>query len=239
MLYSELYPQSMSDGIGIISALGELENIPWNALTTESLKDIERSYYVHSNFKTVINTFVFADSLVRARLIAALFAQKWSKLWKDFIIEYDPLHAYIVEETGDRNNTSESTQTDAYGRQVNVNGTDSGTIENSGTENLNGASGVYGFNSVSSVPSDTKNDETTTSDTETRNLATSSTTVNSGQDTSNKNGNNNEHYSTTKKGNIGYSSPQKLLREDIELWSKSFFEIVFSDIDSFITIQVY
>lgn len=239
MKYSELYPQSMSDGIGLISALGAIESIPWHTLSAEALQDIERSYYVRSNFKTVIDSFILADTSARARLIAALFSQKWSKLWKDFVLEYDPLHAYIVEESGERDKNAESTQTDTYGREVIVNGTDTGTVENSGTENLNGSTGIYGFNSVSAVPSDTETDNTTTTDTETRNLANSNTTVNSGQDTRDNKDNENEIYSVTKKGNIGYSTPQKLLREDIELWKEPFFSIVFADIDYFITIQVY
>lgn len=239
MKYSELYPQSMSAGIGLISALGAIESIPWNTLSPEALQDVERAYYVRSNFKTVIDSFILADDSARARLISALFAQKWSKLWKDFSLEYDPLHAYIVEETGERDKVVEAKQTDAYGREVVVNGTDTGTVENSGSESLNGSSGIYGFNSVSAVPSDTQTDLTTTLDTETRNLANSNTTVNSGQDIRDNNDKENETYSVTKKGNIGYSTPQKLLREDLELWIEPFFGIVFSDIDSFITIQVY
>ena len=239
MKYSELYPQSMSDGIGLISALGEIESIPWHVLSPEALRDVERAYYVRSNFKTVIESFILADTSARARLIAALYVQKWSKLWKDFMLEYDPLHAYIVEEVGERNKNTESSQTDTYGREVVVNETDTGTVENSGTENLNGSSGIYGFNSVSAVPSDTQTDATITTDKETRNLANSNTTVNSGQDTRANDDKENEKYSITKKGNIGYSTPQSLIREDIELWAESFFGIVFSDIDYFITIQVY
>lgn len=239
MKYSELYPQSMTDGIGLISALGALESIPWHTLSPEVLQDIERAYYVRSNFKTVIESFIHADTSARARLIAALYSQKWTKLWKDFTLEYDPLHAYIVEETGERDKTVYATQTDTYGREVVVNGTDTGTVENSGTENLNGSTGIYGFNSVSAVPSDTQTDSTTTRETETRKLANSNTTVNSGQDTRDNDDKENEKYSVTKKGNIGYSTPQKLLREDIELWKESFFGIVFSDIDYFITISVY
>lgn len=239
MKYSELYSQSMSDGIGLISALGAIESIPWHTLSPEALQDIERAYYVRSHFKNVIDSFILADTSARARLIAALFAQKWTKIWNDFILEYDPLHAYIVEEIGERDKVAEAKQTDAYGRQVVVNGTDTGTVDNSGTENLNGSTGIYGFNSVASVPSDTQTDVTTTNDTETRNLSNSNTTVNSGQDIRDNNDKENETYSVTKKGNIGYTTPQSLIREDIELWAEPFFAMVFSDIDDFITVQVY
>ena len=88
---------------------------------------------------------------------------------------------------------------------------------------------------VTNSGTDTRN----TSDTENRNLTNSKNITNAGQDEKTMSGDETENYTYTKKGNIGYSTPQKLLREDIELWSKSFFEIVFSDIDSFITIQVY
>ena len=240
MKYLELYQKSITDGLGLISNLSSLPTCPWKDSLNELQKTaLEQHYGISRGFKNISEVFAIAPDSSKGMVILAMFGQKWEKLWRDFSLEYDPLHAYVVEESGNREKITDDTHTDTYGRRTQVDGSDIGTVGNEGSESLNGSSGIYGFNSVSAVPSDTQTDVSTTHDTETRNLTNSSSTVNSGSDTRDIDGKENETYSSTKKGNIGYSTPQKLLREDLELWNTPYFRLVFDDIDSFITIQVY
>lgn len=233
--YNILYPNSLTSGVGLISDLATIDKIPWHEMSGDDIKDIERAYNVHSGFKDVIDTFLIVDGINRAKLISAVFSQKWSKLWKDYTIEYDPLHAYIVEETGNGRKKVDDTHTDNFGRVTDSNSSNTGTVGNI----INEASenNLYGFNSNDPVPANTGS--VNSNDTETRNLATTGKTTNSGSDTRTIDGLETEEHSLTKKGNIGYSTPQKLLREDLELWVKPFFMTVFNDIDDFIMCQVH
>ena len=285
--YLETYPLSISNGQGLISALSDIAEIPWNTLTDEQKQDIERLYGVRSGFKTLVNSFLSADTSARARLLSALYSQKWTRLWEDYVLEYNPLDAYTLTETGSREieksgsdvtkygKTHNESGTDGgsvtrtgedtmqHGRVVAETGTDTGTVETAGTDNNNATDSVYGFNSSLPVPSGTGTEQNTSNATETRDLATSHNVTNSGTDTRNTSDTENrnltnsknitnagqdektlsedetENYSYTKKGNIGYTTPQELIRQNIELWKVPFFGIVFADIDEFMTVSVY
>ena len=88
---------------------------------------------------------------------------------------------------------------------------------------------------VTNSGTDTRN----TSDTENRNLTNSKNITNAGQDEKTMSGDETENYTYTKKGNIGYTTPQELIRQNIELWKIPFFGVVFADIDEFMTVSVY
>ena len=130
-----------------------------------------------------------------------------------------------------------------------------GSIENS----------VYGFNSTSAVDdsasentieanSDTGTESTTTdnltdtrtdalthtrtdnlTDTETRNL-TDETTHNT---TDASSGDNTSSRTLTRRGNIGVTTSQQMIQSTIDLWQWNFFEQVFADIDTILTISTY
>lgn len=301
--YRETYPNSLPDGIGLISALGTLENIPWSVLSDEIKQDIERAYNIRSGFKTMLDTLLLAPELQRAKLISAMYSEKWTKLWRIHHMEYDPLHAYVVNETGNRSTDSTAQETDKFGKVVmtldthegtvsttddvdvsnnetvttdygktqNEQTTDSGTTETYGRAEDNSTDKVYGFNSVdpsNAASSNTLNDNLETVDrdlsgtrqttdggqdksikvdtesrdrtlTETRDLDDSRTETNSGQDETSRSENRGEDWTINKTGNIGYTTPQKLIREEFDIWKTPFFAIVFEDIDAFCTISVY
>lgn len=285
--YLETYPLSISTGQGLIFELSSITEIPWNVLTDEQKHDIERLYGVRSGFKTLVNSFLSVEISARARLLSALYAQKWTRLWEDYVLEYNPLDVYTLTETGSRDieksvsdvtkygKTQNETGTDGgsvtrsgedtiqHGRVVTETGTDTGTVKTDGADNNNSTNSLYGFNSSLPVPSGTDTEQNTSNATETRDLTTSRNVTNSGTDTRNTSDTENrnltnsknvtnagqdektlsddetENYSYTKKGNIGYTTPQELIRQNIELWKLPFFGIVFADIDEFMTISVY
>ena len=116
---------------------------------------------------------------------------------------------------------------------------DNGTVTDATQQSHSNHNGIYGFNSAIAVNADEQLLTSNDTNTQTRDLDGSRVRQDSGTDTTAKTGTETTEHDITKEGNIGYSTPQKLLREEFELWRKPFFEIVFRDIDDFITIQVY
>ena len=237
--YLDLYQQSMELGYGLISVISNLPNIPWNTLSEEAKQDIERSYCIRSGNKKITDIMAIVDGDSRARLVAALFSQKWTKLWNDFTLEYNALDAYTLSEEEKITRNREGTDTLSHGKMVISNETDTGTVDTSSTDTGSEFDNIYGFNSPLAVPSTTGTESATSTGKEERDLATSSTTTNSGTDTRNTNDDETENRTLKKNGNIGYTTPQEMLRQDIELWATPFFTIVFQDIDSYITILTY
>ena len=237
--YIELYPDSITLGEGLISSLFSLEGLPWDGMDSSTIISLERAYGVRSAYKTVSELYELVPKLERAKLLRAMYGEKWQKLWDNFKLNYNPLDAYIVTEEGSNNRTNTVNRSTEYGHIINDDSTNTGTVTNEGSASSNGEEGVYGFNSLNSVPSETSEKSSSDNSTETRDLAAGRKTEHSGVDSANSSDTEKGSYNLTKRGNIGYSTPQKLLREDMELWREAYFNIVFSDIDSVIMLNVY
>lgn len=237
--YRELYPNSLSAGDGLIYSLSNNEQIPWYSKSEDFKRSLEVGYSFMYGYANIIESFESIPVNWKVQSIVSFYLDKWEKLWRDYNLDYNPLDAYVVEEQG--NNTINRTinGTDGFGRVVNEVGTNTGTIGLEETDTMSGADNIYGFNSIDAVPSTTTSDNRTNNSTETRNLGDSRVITNSGQDTQNRTDNHTGNHTISKHGNIGYSTPQKLLREDLELWSSPFFKIVFRDIYLAISEQVY
>lgn len=233
--YKELYPQSLSDGVGLISTLSSLE-VPWAAM---NIPAIERMYGVRSGFKTIVDSFIEVPAELRASVLFAMFNEKWTKLWNIYKLEYNPLSAYKVVETGENSVEKQSSDVHEYGKTQNEVSNDTGTVTDASTSESSTNAGLYGFNSNTSVPSDTSVASASENSTETRDLNITRTRTDGGSDTIDREDREVGEHNISKEGNIGYSTPQKLLREEFELWAIPFFQKVFDDIDSFITIMVY
>lgn len=235
--YQSLYPESLSNGIGLISEITSRDGIPWAGAV--NVEDLERLYSIRSGFKTVTAAFINTPSEHRPDILLTLFKHRWKRLWDDYNLTYNPLDAYRVIETGTRNTETSDRRDFTHGHTVSEQGTSAGTIGTESESALDTTDGVYGFNSSSSVPAATGTESTTSADTETRDLTSSRNVTNAGTDNTVSAGTDNEEYQYEKAGNIGYTTPQELLRQDIELWREPYFDQVFNDIDSFITIMVY
>lgn len=239
MKYSEAFPQSVTIGKGLIFGLSLLENIPWYSLSNSDKQSLERAYYIRSGDKTVYSKFLEFTEVEQAQLISNVYNEKWTKYWNLFKLEYDPLSAYLVEETGNRNKNFDTSRTTTYGKIENVNSSDTGTVTDNGSNSNSSTDSVFGFNSIDSVPSDTSSGNEQNTNTETRNLTNTTNTSNSGSDDISGKDIEAEKYTVSKQGNIGYSTPQKLLSGEFELWKTPFFQMVFSDIDKFIMLKIY
>lgn len=155
--------------------------------------------------------------------------------------------------TGTQSDTNTGTQANAHTGTIGV----SSSETSSGTSNGNTATEIYGFNSSTGVgdtdvgsstgvsTSKSGTDTTTYNDTETRtdNLSHQRTDNLTDLETRNMTdstqGSNATTRTLTRSGNIGVTTSQQMVLSSIDLYQWNFFNQVFEDIDSILTIQTY
>ena len=163
------------------------------------------------------------DRRTISNLVYAMFKIQWTKLWETMNTDYEPLTNYQMTENETGNNT--------YTRTPNITRNHTGTDKNDSNSHSNNQSNLWGFNSDTSVPSDMSDGDTTVNTTNTRNLTDTET----GTDTTA--GENTRRLTRT--GNIGTNTFQNLIQQERNLWMYNFFEQVFKDVDSVLTIPIY
>ena len=226
---------------GIITAITSIEGYitPWAADAAAILLDIQY-YGNHSGGKFIsplVDSFVdyttepptlaTEDIDVLATVIKNLYAKNWERLWDRFTTVYDPLVNYDVTEELTKTDTNTGTVTDAGSVQHGEVVTTVTDVEATGEGN------IFGFNSATAVPSDTTvatNDATET--------ATHSGTDTNGNTTTN-NLTNATDSTFRRYGDMSVRSTQDILNGEFQLWQTKFFDIVFADLDTVLTIAVY
>ena len=132
-------------------------------------------------------TVTDANKSLIARSIVYTYASKWQKAWATLNLDYNPIENYNMTET---ESPAETTQ--------------------SSTSN----SGVYGYNSSTSVPADTA----------------SGSIVNTTQTA----------RSLTRSGNIGVTTSQQMIEQERKIALYDYFrEVVFPDLDKALTVPIY
>lgn len=209
-----------------------IENLPWSSVMAGSQADT-LYFDTHSGerFSARIITKRIGDdgSLSSAdresisTLIYAMFRNQWGRLWETMNPNYDPLTNYNMTEDETGNHTD--TRTPDLTRKH------TGTDNNEGSATLNTQNNLWGFNSESSIPSDMQDGTNTANITNTRDLTDTETgtDVTAGENT----------RKLTRTGNIGTNTFQNLLQQERNLWMYNFFEQVFKDVDSVLTIPIY
>lgn len=199
-----------------------------------------------------------------ANILWAMFGIQWTRLWATMKpAEYDPLTNYQMQETmeGTENSTRTPDLTKGDTGTVQTTGQDkrtpnltrngTGTVnDNSSSTNTN-QNGIWGFNSSTSVPSDMSDGTATNENTTTRDLTETETGTDT-TDRTNIDTYNRSYTETgtdttagtssrklTRTGNIGTNTFQNLLQQERNIWMYDFFEQVFKDVDSVLTIPIY
>ena len=216
-------------GDGIFTDLNEF-SVPWKTgeeTDDDLIKNLNMAYHgSHSgdkNISPIVHEFLISeDAETRTKLagiIYTMFGDKWSKLWDAFNTEYNPIENYSMTEHEERD--------DITTRE----GSDTLTMTGTDTDALTGATenGVSAFNS-SDYSDNTKNEQTTTN-TETRNMT--DTTTHDTTDTLDG------ERTLTRSGNIGVTTSQQMLQSEIELRKWLYFNSVFNDIDTILTLSIY
>lgn len=199
-----------------------------------------------------------------ANILWAMFGIQWTRLWATMKpVDYDPLTNYKMEETIEGTESSTRTPDLTKGdtgtvqttgqdkRTPNLTKTNTGTVKNDGSATNTNQNGIWGFNSSTSVPSDMSDGTATNENTTTGNLSETET----GTDTTDRTNTDtyNRSYTETgtdttagtssrkltRTGNIGTNTFQNLLQQERNIWIYDFFEQVFKDVDSVLTIPIY
>ena len=285
MKLTEAFPNWLV-GEGIFSELSKL-SVPWS---TNSI-DLDLEYFGnHSGDKIIsplvskllVNDKLTSDSITRlASIIFSLNGDNWSRLYSALQEEYKALQNYNGDET--RTVTTTDTGTDTFSHTGNekntLNDSSSNTrtgsesLESSGSDSLSktgtvGSQGsnlsdnnVFGFNSSSSVPSDSSNSSNNSTDTYNLSDKTSygkkdtkvynnvsdsgsrestNTVSNESSDTETKNLQTNTSETFHREGNLGVTTSQQMLESEFELRMKyRFFDVVFADVDKTLALQIY
>lgn len=199
-----------------------------------------------------------------ANILWAMFGIQWTRLWATMKpVDYDPLTNYQMQETmeGTENSTrtpdltkgdTGTVQTTGQdNRTPNLTKTNIGTVKNDGSATNANQNGIWGFNSSESVPSDMSDGRATNSNTTTGGLSETETgtdtTDHTNTDTYNRRYTETGTDTTagtssrklTRTGNIGTNTFQNLLQQERNIWMYDFFEQVFKDVDSVLTIPIY
>lgn len=199
-----------------------------------------------------------------SNILWAMFGIQWTRLWATMKpAEYDPLTNYQMQETmeGTENSTRTPDLTKGDTGTVQTTGQDkrtpnltrngTGTVNDNGSATNNNQNGIWGFNSSTSVPYDMSDGTSTNENTTTRDLTETET----GTDTTDRTNTDtyNRSYTETgtdttagtssrkltRTGNIGTNTFQNLLQQERNIWIYNFFEQVFKDVDSVLTIPIY
>ena len=199
-----------------------------------------------------------------ANILWAMFGIQWTRLWATMKpAEYDPLTNYQMQETmeGTENSTRTPDLTKGDTGTVQTTGQDkrtpnltrngTGTVNDNGSATNTNQNGIWGFNSSTSVPSDMSDGTATNENTTTRDLTETETgtdtTDHTNTDTYNRSYTETGTDTTagkssrklTRTGNIGTNTFQNLLQQERNIWMYDFFEQVFKDVDSVLTIPIY
>lgn len=204
-----------------------------------------------------------ADRKTIATLVYGRFRTQWGRLWETMNPNFDPLTNYKMEETveGTESSTRTPDLTKGDTGTVQTTGQDkrtpdlsrkgTGTVKDDGSATNNNQNGIWGFNSSTSVPSDMSDGTATNENTTTRDLTETET----GTDTTDRTNTDtyNRSYTETgtdttagtssrkltRTGNIGTNTFQNLLQQERNIWMYDFFEQIFKDVDSVLTIPIY
>lgn len=237
------------DGDGIFSYLSQLTDLPWSENTNITDAVLDLVYFGnHSGGKfcsPIVKLLLDDDNVVPsagrtslARIVIAKYLTNWQRLYATMVAEYNPIHNYDMVETKETETTEDksmsgngsSTQggsvTDAYGETQT---TAHGRGERDTTYRY-GMNNTTALNKASDDVVMQENGTTTIThggqDTHTRQLTDSS----SGSVTEDNSGT--EQYELHRSGNIGVTTSQQMLQAERELWTWSYFDQIFKDLDN-------
>lgn len=250
----EAFP-NWATGDGIFDKIMEVAQMPWYADATVDSTTLDLAYfgnYAGSRFCSPVVNHLLSDGVLSdaaretlAKIIVAKYKIPWERLWLTNQVSYSPINNYDVTET--RNLTKNIVHTEVEDTDVMHTGTDTlqhGKVETTQhgktTEQLDSK---YGFNTQDDdpKPSDlaevTEGGTTSTtnsgSDVNTKNLSDST------DSTVNKTGVEQESEETHKIGNIGVTTNQKLVQEERNLWLWNYFNQVFKDVTTELTMCIF
>lgn len=246
-----------------------LNDTPWQALGISEIILENDYYLQHSGKKPIAPIVHYylgddgviseAGMIILGNLVATKFYEPWRHLFKTYYADYDPLQNYKITEHHEyfENGESEATDETTHGKETRTTDDASHMESSNDSENITKreeGSQVqdnkrFGYNSSNPVPADKYEGTGTSSSNDTnervgeRESADSRENVvkNSGKDLNvgTKNDSTTGERDVTRSGINGIVSIQRLIMDDRKLWNDNFFEQVYRDIDSVLTLPIY
>lgn len=140
-----------------------------------------------------------------------LFHVKWEHLYALYEAEYNPISNYDM---------TEEEKTEAETESV-----VEGQSERDGSTTTNGNLNTYGFNSSTAIPRDENTGGGTSHDEETDGQETTGSAVGTRE--------------LKRSGNIGVTTTQQMMTQEIELWKWSLLSTVMEDVANFLTLRIF
>lgn len=207
------------------------ENVSYESLDLEYLANRSGSKFCSPLVKKLLGeggTLDESSADAIASILISKYLRNWQRLWATMLAEYNPIHNYNMTETRDLATTDDNV------RDYNSTRRDTGTDTMTHGRITDELDSVYGFNSGDAArPTDTYRTEESGDDVQTKNLTATDVDhrVDDNEGT--------EHETTTRAGNIGVTTTQKMIEEERTLWVWNYFEQVFKDIDRELTLPIY
>ena len=204
----------------------ENNDISYEQFLDGTLSDSDRHHLISSLFDAVNGD---------TKLIVTIhqrFASKWKHIWDALNTTYNPLENYSMLEERTPDITKERTLDTTDERTPNITKTTNGT----GTTSTDSQTGIFGFNSASSNPSETIDGNQT-------DTITDRTETETGTDTSTQSGTITDTETGTetleRSGNIGVTTSQQMLQSEFEVRKYDFYKEIYKDIDSILCLKIY
>lgn len=219
---------------GIFEIMVENNLIEW--LSIDKAKSIDLDYILnHSGSKLIsclINNlkdkYTYDELLLKlCQILITKYGDNWNKLYYALSLDYNPIENYDLTETEIPNITRVETP------NITKENTTNTKSNNVTTNNVGISNKTFGFNSSNSVndnESETTNNQNVTGGTD-----ISSTDTEKGNRTYTETGN----RETRKHGNIGVMSVPDQLEKEYNLRMKTFFDVVYRDLDVTLTLPLY
>ena len=218
-------------GYGIFDALESIGvELPWEDTAESIILDIE--YFgnrsggkfvapVIMNLLGDATELTGEDRALLARIIWTKFGEPWKHLWETNVVAYNPIHNYNMT---DRRELARGESETKVGQGSSVDTTEHGR----GNESKDYVAGINNTNNNGKFANRTvsqESGETSVSGTDNR------------KDDSVRASN--EVETTIRSGNIGVTTTQQMISADRELWMWNFFDQVYKDIDSVLSLPIY
>lgn len=218
-------------GYGIFEALEQIGfDMPWKNKADSTILDIE--YFGNRSggkFVAPVVMNLLGDTeeltegsrIILARIIWTKFGEPWKHLWDTNVVAYNPIHNYNMT---DRRELAKGESEAKVGQGSSVDTTTHGRK----TENQENVAGLNNTNNKGKLADVTTSQESGT------------TRVNGNNDSKDDTVRaSNEVETTTRSGNIGVTTTQQMLSAEREVWMWNFFDQVYKDIDSVLSLPFY
>ena len=218
-------------GYGIFDALEFIgADLPWKDSAESITLDIE--YFGNRSGGKLVAPVIMnllgeatelteSDRVLLARIIWTKFGEPWKHLWATNEISYNPIHNYNMSDVRTLVRGDSASRVDS--------GETSQSTEHGKTNDT--LFSTFGMNSIGEdgKPSDKSHSEDGGED------------VTSGEDSrkSDSVAARSETETTNRSGNIGVTTTQQMMESERNLWMWNFFDQVYKDIDSVLSLPIY